>query len=108
LDTPADLNAIPAPDAVPPLAEPVRAPAISRSTLWVIVLATVVILVGLGVLGRVIATHHQVNSLYATPSAPLAIADAKDAAAKASAAARRAQLAADRAKAAVATKAAQP
>lgn len=108
MDTPVDLNAIPATDAVPPAAEPVRAPAISRSTLWVIVLATVVILVGLGVLGRAIATHHQANSLYAAPSTPLAVADAKESAANAAAAAQRAQLAAGRAKAAAASKTAQP
>jgi len=108
LDTPADLNAIPAADAAPPLAEPVRAPPISRSTVSIIAVAAVVILVGLGLLGRVIATHRQADHLYAAPSTPLAVADAKISAEKAAAAAQRAQLAAERAKAATANKAAQP
>ena len=108
MDTPADLNAIPAAEAAPPAIEPARGPTLSRSNLLIIVSAAVIILVGLGLLGRVIAEHHQVNSLYAAPSTPLAVADAKDSAAKAAAAAERAQLAADRAKAAAATKAAEP
>jgi hypothetical protein len=85
-----------------------RAPAISRSTVSIIAVAAVVILVGLGLLGRVISEHHQANSLYATPSTPLAVADANASAEKATAAAQRAQLAADRAKASAASKAAQP
>ena len=108
MDTPADLNLIPPTDAAPPVAEPVRAPAISRSTVWVVILAAVVILVGLGVLGRVIASHHQADSLYAAPSTPLAVADAKVSAEKAAASAEHAQLAADRARDAAARKAAQP
>lgn len=99
---------MPATDAAPSAIDPGRGPIVSRSTLMIIVAAAVVALVALGLLGRVIAQHRQADHLYATPTTPLAVADAKLSAAKAAAAAQRAQRAAEHAKAVAAAKAQQP
>jgi hypothetical protein len=80
--------------------------AVVRRRFWIIVLAMLVVLGAVGLVTHVIVRHRQADRIYATPTLPLAVTDANDAAAKAAASAKSAQRSAARAKAAAANKAA--
>jgi hypothetical protein len=106
VSTLSDLDGADATRLTPPPAEANDERDEVRRTLRTIVLAAVIVLVAIGLIVWATAPLRQINHLYATPTLPLAVADAKDAAAKAAAAAQRAQEAADRARAVTASRAA--
>jgi hypothetical protein len=108
VSTLSDLDGAGANRTTPPPAEETDETLAVRRTLRTVVVATIVAFIAIAVVVWATAPLRQANHLYATPSTPLAIADAKASAAKAAAAAQRAQAAADRAKAAAASKAAEP